>query len=684
MLKNDLSTPKHGGSEGGAAVETEATQAAMDQKNHSFDEPVIVIGGGPAGIRVTQELARRKIPVTIFNAERWRPYNRVKLTPLLAGDVQVGQVYQQPNFAADSTVKQYSAHSIVDIDPASKTVTGHLGRGYNYSKLIIATGSRAHIPPIPGIERDGVYKFRNFDDTEQLVARTFSSRRTVVIGGGLLGLEAARGMANRGVETWVIEHEPVLMARQLDKAGGDLLAAKIRALGLGVRVGQAVKEIKGNGRVEAIVLGDGEEIACDTVIVCTGIRPNMEMARDAGLAVGRGITVRETLQTTNPDIYAIGECAECDGHIYGLVGPGLEQAALAAAHIAGEEVSYAGSLPTTKLKVVGTDVFSMGDVEQLDQRSDVETALYENAQEGIYRRIVMRRGRLVGALAIGEWPEINVLQKAIKDQHHIWPWHIRRFRKTGFVKSPQEPASVIEWPAAATVCNCTGVSRGQIGEAIQQGAVTFEAVQRETSASTVCGTCKPMIYELLEGKPAYEPVKLFRPVAILSAIAFLIALITFFSPPWPYTQSMTEKLQLDQLWRDGYWKQVSGFTLLGLSVLAALLSLRKKIKWGFLGEYSFWRILHVSAGVLALLVLFLHTGFHLGSNLNFWLMMSFLSLAFVGAVAGGIKAFEHVLQRKGVRAGSGPPAALPIWVHIILFWPLPVLLALHIFTVYYY
>ncbi len=234
-------------------------QSPVKSSSDQFKDPVIIIGGGPTGIRAAQELARRKVPVTIFNAERWKPYNRVKLTPLLAGDVQIGQVYQAPNFSPDSKVDQYTSHSIVDINTDAKVVTGQYGREFPYSKLIIATGSRAHIPPIKGIDRDGVYKFRNFDDTEQLIARTFSSRRTVVIGGGLLGLEAARGMANRDVETWIVEHESRLMARQLDQLGGELLADQIESLGLTVRVGHAVKEIHGNGRVEAVELSNGEK-----------------------------------------------------------------------------------------------------------------------------------------------------------------------------------------------------------------------------------------------------------------------------------------------------------------------------------------------------------------------------------------------------------------------------------------
>jgi nitrite reductase (NADH) large subunit len=187
------------------------------------DDPIVVVGGGPSGLRVAQELVRRDLPVLLFNAERWAPYNRVKLTPFLAGEVQIGRVYQSEVFAPDAPITHYDGQTIVAIDRASKTVTNQFGRHWRYSKLVLCVGSRPYIPPIPGHELPGVFRFRNFDDVERLVARAVRSRRTVVIGGGLLGLEAARGMAQRKVEIMVVEHEIHLMARQLDQAAGALL-----------------------------------------------------------------------------------------------------------------------------------------------------------------------------------------------------------------------------------------------------------------------------------------------------------------------------------------------------------------------------------------------------------------------------------------------------------------------------
>lgn len=655
-------------------------QAPDDATTAGASAPVVVVGGGPSGLRVAQELARRNIPVVQFNAERWRPYNRLKLTPFLAGEVQIGIVYQPNLFPPGAHLTQYTGQTIVAIDRAAKTVESQFGRRVPYSKLVLCVGSHAHIPPIPGRQLPGVYRFRNFDDVELLIARSMRSRRIVVIGGGLLGLEAARGMALRKVDTVVIEHETHLMARQIDRAAGLMLADQITAMGIDVRTGLSVQAIGGDARVEHVTLSNGETIDCDTVIICTGIRSNIDLAREAGIAVGRGITVNDAMQTSDPDIYAVGECAEHDGHVYGLVAPGLEQAAVAVAHIAGEKASYRGSVPTTKLKIVGTDVFSMGDIEQVDQRHDVSSIVWQDPAKACYRRLVIRHGRLVGAMAVGEWPEINRIQQAVRDCAFVWPWQRRRMRRTGQLYPARAPKSAAQWPAAATVCNCTGVTRGQLGDAMRRGAATAEALMRETNASTVCGTCRPLLQEILGVAAQHEPVFGARTIATVSVAACLAVLAAILLPAWPYSPSLERGIGIDELWIDGTWKQVTGFTLLGLCALIAFLSVRKRVGMKWLGDYRFWRIIHATVGAAAFAVLFLHTGFHLGSNLNLWLMATFLCLAIVGSLTGIVTAREHALLAKGK---SSPRRAL-VWLHILTFWPMPMLLLLHVVTVYAY
>lgn len=663
----------------GRASDARASGAALRDT-----PPVLVVGGGPSGLRAAQELAGRGVAVVLFNAERWAAYNRVKLTPFLAGQVQINQVYQPVDSRLDHKIERVDGERIVAIDRARKTITGTSGRSWAYSKLVLAIGSHPFIPNIPGMDLPGVFTFRALDDVEKLVARAFGSRRTVVMGGGLLGLEVARGMVSRRVDTWVVENASRLMAAQLDDEAGRRFAATVKALGITVRAGVGVKEIKGRGRVERAVLHNGESVPCDTIVVCTGIRSNIALAREARLAVGRGITVNERMQTSDPDIYAIGECAEFNGHVFGLVSPGLEQAQTAAANIAGEARVYAESVPTTRLKVVGEEVCSIGQVDQIDQRSDVATVLWCDGETGPYRRLVVERGRLVGALGVGDWPDFGRIQQAVHRRERIWFWRRMRFRLNGAISGDSVPDSVLAWPEAATVCNCTGVTRGQLGRAIAAGAATVEDLRRATSASSVCGSCQPKLAELLQVEEPRAAVGWGRTLIWTTGGAALIALAAMLLPAWPYSTSVRDAFRIDIAWTDGLAKQITGFTLLTLSLVAGALSYRKRTKRKVPGSFDGWRAFHTAIGVALVAVLFAHTGFNLGHNLNFWLMASMLSISLLGAGAGVVTAVDHRFSAGFLKRFRTPPRRISSWLHLFAVWPLPMLLIVHILTVYFY
>jgi nitrite reductase (NADH) large subunit len=647
-----------------------------------FEAPVIVVGAGPAGMRAAQELIQRDptCAVTLFGDERWQPYNRVRLTPLMVGDIGLADVYFPRLNAADGRAIEPVQRRIVAIDRAAQTVTDIRGETHRYSRLVLATGSRPHVPSIPGIAQANVFTFRDLDDVEKLMARVTSSRRAVVIGGGLLGLEAARGLHRRRVETVVIEHERHLMPRQLDDRAGALLARHVRALGIEVVTGDGIREILGDGRVKGVRLGSGVTIACDTVVVCTGIRPNIRLAQDAGLAVGRGIRVDDHMRTSDPLIYAVGECAEHREKIYGLVAPGLEQAAVAAHAVLGGMSQYAGSIAATRLKVVGIPVFNIGAVDEAEQRPEFTSAEYENATEGTHRRLIFDHGRLVGAIAIGEWADLNRVQETVVTRRRVYPWQLRRFRRHGTLWSAASSASVRNWPAMAIVCNCTGVTRGALSDAMAAGCATHADLQQRTGASTVCGSCRPLIFDLLGAPATVAAAKGWKALAILSAVSLLIALAIAFVAPVPYRDTVQAKIQIDLLWTDGTFKQASGFTLLGLSLVALLLSLRKRLKRFSFGTFANWRIVHAGLGLATLATLFVHTGMNFGRNLNFSVMATFLAIVFAGTLSGGAAALEHKLV-----GGRGPALRRwTTWVHIIAFWPLLVLLGFHVLTVYYF
>lgn len=566
------------------------------------------------------------------------------------------------------------------INRANKLITDSTRRLQRYAKLILATGSSPFIPNIPGVDKAGVFTFRDLDDTNKLLARRVRSHHTVVLGGGLLGLEAARGMQRANTRVTVIEHADRLLGQQLDEDGATDLCNEVESLGIKVMIGDGVTEVLGEERVTGVRLRSGQVIDCDTVVVATGIRPNIGLAKNYHLAFGRGILVDDRMRTSDPDIYAVGECAEHRGAVYGLVAPGLEQAAVAAADIAGVQSHYAGSVAASRLKVVGTQVFSMGPMGAGENRHNGKAYVYRNDSKGIYRKILVKQHRLIGAIGIGDWNETVRLQTFIGRTAVIWPWQILRFLRTGFIWPAEDSQSVAAWPVATVVCQCTNVARGTLSEAIANGACTAETLCKATGASSVCGSCKPLVNDLLGGG-ALKPVPLARTLLVSGGIAPLGALLILFAPAIPYATSVQHDWHWDELWRDGLLKQVSGFAILGLFVIGLLVSLRKRTPvLNRLGRFDGWRLAHIVLGLLVVITLIAHTGFRLGNGLNFLLMLSFGLMLLLGAFSSGVIALEH-------RIGGALATRLrrqSVWFHILLFWPVPALLGWHIFKTYWY
>lgn len=643
------------------------------------EPPVIVIGGGPAGMRCALELARRGTSVTVLSGEAYRPYNRVRLTPLLAGDAQLGEISltEPPD---DSGYQLYLGRRIDLIDRANKLVRSVDGRVWPYSKLVIATGSRAFVPGIPGRDLNGVYTFRTAEDASALLARSISARRVAVIGGGLLGLEAARGMRRRQCEVTVVEHEGRLMPRQLDETGAQLLADRIADLGVAVRTGVAVREISGERIVDGLVLADGTRVECDTVIICTGVRPNIDLAREAGLAFSRGVTVNDQLQTSDPDIYAVGECAEHRSQIYGLVGPGYLQADVAAATISEERAEFSSPRPATKLKVIGAEVFSVGEIEQLESRAGVQS--HDWSDEESYRRVFVERGKLVGAIAVGTWDQASRVQDAVQQDASFFPWMNFRFRQTGDLW-PDRDLSPSEMPDSAIICNCTGVNCGQIRGAIARGCSSREAIGAETGAGTVCGTCHPLLEDLLDGGAPPKPVRFWKPLLAISGGAALLAAVPILFGYVPLPTSFDAEDLRTWLWRDNIVKQWTGFILLGIILAAMAIGLRKRLRFtDRLGDYEVWRLVHIVVGLFAILGFAAHTGFRLGSNLNLWMGASFAAVTVFGAISGLATGGDHELRAHRIGTATKPPRRVPTWLHILAVWPLPVLILIHVLASY--
>jgi len=656
---------------------------ALQIRDHLFFDTydVIVVGTGPVGVHAVKELHKieKNLTVAIFGDEPWQPYNRVKLSSFVSGEIDESSLYSDKNFDNNENLTTYYNNRITRIHRENKFIEDSQGNRYGYSQLILATGSRAHIPNIKGVKLANVYTFRDLSDAQKLMGRSVRTRSTVIIGGGLLGLETARAMQRFNTQVHVIEHSQWLMFNQLDEQGGNLLNTHVNKLGIQVHTDSRVKAILGKTSVEGVELANGDVIDCDTVVMATGIVPNKELAITAGLTIRKGVRVNNQMQTYDQSIYAIGECAEHGNKVYGLVAPGLEQAAVAAHSLCGKSAGYHGSISATNLKVLDIQVFSVGDFQLNTFERDI--VIYKDDAKGIYRKLIITNGRLRAAMGIGDWQGVQRIQEAVAKKRRIWLWQIKRFKEDGIIWNDAKSENVIEWPATATVCNCTGVTRGQLDTAIKEGAVTVNDLSECTGASTVCGSCKYLLTDFIGGSAKPEPTRGYTTLQISAFITLLSVIAIYFLPAMPYANTVQVDFQFDQLWRDNFFKQISGFTLLGLSIFISIISFRKRIKKLIkLWDYAAWRVLHVVFGVITVAVLFTHTGFRLGDNLNFYLMFVFSSLLLVGGIASWITGYEYSLPTrlaKQVRLYA-------VWSHILLLWPLPALLSMHVIKTYYF
>ncbi len=645
--------------------------------------PIVVVGTGPVGMRFVREILRRDPTraIVMYGNEPWAPYNRVQLSSLLAGSTTLESLATPLPLTRLARVTQRLNCPVLGIDRRGRRILDADQREQPYDALVLATGSRPFVPDVPGTALSKVFTFRNLGDVEHLLARITRSRHTLILGGGLLGLEAARAMQRGNTEVTVVQRGPRLMDRQLDDTGAALLQRKVEALGIRVVVNASVAAIHGEGSVTGVTLSNGEKVACDTVVIAAGIVPNRQLALDAGLPVGLGIQVDDAMRTADPHIYAIGECAEHRGQVYGIVAPGFEQASVAAHIIMGGEAHYEGSLAATSLKVVGERVFSAGRIgEAMDPGLDRAHG-WVDPEGGRYRQVVTRRGRLVGATAIGPWDELARVREGVLEQRRLRPWHFWRLRRRGQLWPAGGGHGVAGWPADTIVCNCMGVSRGRLGMAMATGCKDVAALKKATGASSVCGSCQPLLEELVgAGGADAPPARPARGLLGLSLLALALSGLVALLPAIAVRETVQGGFSLDDLWTDGLYKQISGFTLLGLGLIGLLMSARKHLRWFRLGAFPHWRLVHVILGVLALAVLVLHSGLALGANLNQWLMLNVLALMALGALSGGFTAVERVL---GGRTGS-TLRRWWTWAHILVAWPLPVLLGFHVLTVYYF
>ena len=466
-------------------------------------ERLAVIGNGMAGVRAVEELLRinpEKFAITIIGDEPHGNYNRILLSPVLAGENTIDDIIlNPPGWYEENGIELISGVAAARIDRAGRKVELADGRAVPYDRLIIATGSRPFILPVPGHDLDGVVGFRDIADVEAMVKAAREYRHAVVIGGGLLGLEAANGLMKNGMDVTVVHLMDTLMERQLDKTAGAMLRASLEERGMKFLMPAETTELvdDGDSRVKALRTKDGEEIPADLVVMAAGIQPNTALAREAGIHCERGIIVNDYMMTFDPRIYAVGECVQHRGVCYGLVAPLYEQARVLANHLGGRGwMSYEGSVTSTKLKVTGIDLFSAGDFLG---RPGAEEIVMRDDKGGVYKKLVIQDNRLAGAVLYGDTVDGSWYFQLIREGADVSEIRNRLILGQAHLgDSGHGGDSAADMPDDFEICGCNGVTKGEIVRAItEQGLFTLEDVRAVTKASASCGSCTGLVEQIL-------------------------------------------------------------------------------------------------------------------------------------------------------------------------------------------
>jgi nitrite reductase (NADH) large subunit len=467
---------------------------------------LVVIGNGMAGVRTVEEIFARggkeQFDVVIFGDEPYGNYNRILLSNVMNGSQEPDEIFLNSiPWYRENDIKLHVGVRVTRIDRISKLVHGQQGLVEPYDKLIIATGSRAFVPPIKGILDDkgelrgGAYGFRTLDDCRNIVSHARRVKSAAVIGGGLLGLEAARGIMQHGATVNVIHLSSSLMNQQLDVPAGAMLRKSMEQMGIMVHTGKSTTEVLGDEHaITGLAFKDGSTLDCDMVVVATGIKPNAELGMTCGLTVERAIVVDNHMRSADFDVYAVGECAQHRGMVYGLVAPLWEQAKVLADHITDKDrtASYHGSKLATKLKVMGVELASMGITEPSEPEDEV--VQFSEPTKGRYKKLIIRNGRLVGAIMMGDLDKVGFLMQAF-DRNTALP--DERLSLLFDLGGPSKKVTYDEMPAEAQVCNCNGVSKAMIGASVAAGQRTLKSVMMATRAGAGCGACKGLVSELV-------------------------------------------------------------------------------------------------------------------------------------------------------------------------------------------
>ncbi len=467
-----------------------------------MNDKLVLIGNGMAGIRALEELLKLKgkqYDITVFGAEPHPNYNRIMLSPVLAGEKQFDEIISNPlSWYEENNIDLITGDPVVKIDRIKREVISQSGKVADYNRLLIATGSKPFIIPIPGAELNGVVGFRDIHDVNAMLDAAKTGKRAVVIGGGLLGLEAANGLMKQGMDVSVVHLMDTLMERQLDKPAAGLLQAELESKGLHFLLEKQSSAILGEDKVEALQFSDGSSIETDLVVMAVGIRAEIELAQQAGIYCERGIVVNDTLQTHDPRIYAVGECVQHRNMGYGLVAPLFEQAKVCANHLAEFGIArYEGSVTSTKLKVTGVDLFSAGDFLG---NEDSESIVFRDPSAGVYKKLNLQEDKIVGAVLYGDTLDSAWYFQLMREGTDISAYRDKLLFGQAHIGDSGHGvvSSIANMSDDTEICGCNGVCKGDIVKAIHEKKLfTLDEVRSHTKASGSCGSCTGLVESVM-------------------------------------------------------------------------------------------------------------------------------------------------------------------------------------------
>ncbi len=639
------------------------------------EDRLVVVGNGMVGWQFCQQLIahgqHRERRIVVYGEEPRPAYDRIRLSACLNGTLPEQLSLGTESWYAEHGIELVLGTRVTAIDRTCNCIETTNGVR-NYAHLVLATGSRPFVPPIPGMDLPGVMTYRTIDDVLRIREAAKPGSRVIILGGGLLGLELAKELVDHGVEVVILERSPGLMIRQLNPVASGMLREQIERLGIEVMIDISVESITRTfGSLAVNCMGGLQQIA-DVVIVAAGIRPRDELAKSSGLTCSPsgGIIVDRFLRTSVPHISAIGECVSFGSTVYGLAAPGYHMAEILARRFAGDlHAEFAGYDLGTRLKLAGLDVLTMG-----DYLADGKTATWRSGRD--YRQVVLRDGKLVGATIIGGYAEQAYLSDAVARRLTIDDKRLQHFSKVGELFN--NGIGVIGWPGRAIVCSCMLVSRATLGQALTSGCTTIEQLSTTTRAGTVCGSCRPLLAQLVGADPQDQPAP--KGIKIVFASSVAVLLLVLISVVWevPRATSFLELSSWELWWRDGVMKQITGWSMVAIMVISCVYSLRKRVRWLRWGDIGRWRAVHAVITLVAGCGLLVHSGFRFGHNLNWYLASTFSVVLVLGGIAGLIISSERTTDTPFIRHAR-------VWslqIHIAAVLLLLPLIVFHVIKVY--